>query len=101
VRDDQANVRELLLDLHDLREIDGVLQPPVARDVEHHDRAHLVHLLELRLREEFQQLCQKLFQVFELLRGKRVSGMPFRVQSAFIANAYAVPVEASHVCTRL
>ena len=52
VRDDQADVRELLLDLHDLREIDGVLQPPVARDVEHHDRAHLVHLLQLRLREE-------------------------------------------------
>ena len=52
VRDDQADVRELLLDLHDLREVDGILQTPVARDVQHHDRAHLVHLLELRLREE-------------------------------------------------
>ena len=63
VRDDQADVRELLLDLHDLREIDGVLQPPVARDVEHHDRAHLVHLLQLRLREEVKDADLRLRQV--------------------------------------
>ena len=64
-----------------------------------HTSRHVAMASELRLREEFQQLCQKLFQVFELLRGKRVSGMSFRVQSAFIAYTDGAPVERTAVGT--
>ena len=48
---------------------------------------------ELRLREEFQQPGQQLFQLFELLPGERVGGMSFRIQSAFVAYTDGTAVE--------
>lgn len=48
---------------------------------------------DLRLREEFQQPGQQLFQLFELLPGERVGGMSFRIQSAFVAYTDGTAVE--------
>ncbi len=50
---------------------------------------------ELRCRKELQQSEQKLFQLLKLLRGKRVGGMSFRVQSTFVAYTDGTPVEGT------
>ena len=52
---------------------------------------------ELRLREEFQQPGQQLFQSFKLFPGERVGRMSFRVQSTFVAYADGAPVEGTAV----
>ncbi len=52
MRDDEADAREFLLDLEDLRKVYGVLQSAGTRDMQHHDRAELVHAAQLLFGEK-------------------------------------------------
>ena len=66
--DYQPYVREKRFYLEYLFKVDGIPEPPVARDVEHHDRAELVHSLQLFLREKVEDA--DLF--FGYVRGREI-----------------------------